>query len=112
MPLITVQTSATSIPKSNEFLKALSAEISKLTRKPEQYVMAILNIGVPMSFAGSSEPSCYIEIKSIGALNPSQMSAAICELVNIKTGINSNRIYISFEDVPASLWGWNGRTFG
>ena len=23
-----------------------------------------------------------------------------------------DRIYISFQDVPASLWAWNGRTFG
>jgi phenylpyruvate tautomerase PptA (4-oxalocrotonate tautomerase family) len=27
-------------------------------------------------------------------------------------GIPIDKIYISFEDVPASMWAWNGRTFG
>jgi len=27
-------------------------------------------------------------------------------------GIPIEMIYISFEDVPASMWAWNGRTFG
>ena len=27
-------------------------------------------------------------------------------------GISDNKIYICFDDVPAEMWGWNGRTFG
>ena len=27
-------------------------------------------------------------------------------------GIAKDRIYIGFDDVNASEWGWNGRTFG
>ena len=29
-----------------------------------------------------------------------------------KIGIPIDKIYISFQDVPASTWAWNGRTFG
>ena len=57
-------------------------------------------------------PSCFLEIKSIGSLNPSEMAKPISDFVNKKMGIPIDRIYISFEDVPASLWAWNGRTFG
>lgn len=36
----------------------------------------------------------------------------ICELIQSRTGIPANRIYIGFDDVQASCWGWNGSTFG
>ena len=51
-------------------------------------------------------------LKSIGSLNPAEMAKPISDFVYEKMGIPIDRIYISFEDVPASLWAWNGRTFG
>ena len=62
--------------------------------------------------AGSHEPCAYVEVKSIGALRPPAMTAAFCELIQERTGIPANRVYIGFEDVQASCWGWNGNTFG
>ncbi|MDC2993729.1 phenylpyruvate tautomerase MIF-related protein [bacterium] len=53
-----------------------------------------------------------MEVKSIGALRPPAMTAAFCELIQARTGIPANRVYIGFEDVQASCWGWNGNTFG
>ena len=60
----------------------------------------------------SSEPCAYVEIKSIGALKPPAMTSAFCELIESRTGIPASRIYVAFEDVNASSWGWNGNTFG
>tara|TARA_Y100001968_G_scaffold270018_1_gene261043 strand:+ start:560 stop:898 length:339 start_codon:yes stop_codon:yes gene_type:complete len=112
MPLIRIQTSINKIDNQDEFLNKLSSEISKLTGKSEQYVMTVLETNIPMTFAGSSFPSCYVEIKSIGALNPPLMSEIICKLISNKTKIPSNRIYISFEDVAPNKWGFDGNTFG
>ena len=112
MPLINVKTSITNIEDPEGLLKDLSMELSKLTGKPEQYVMTLLQTSVPMTFAGSKEPCCYVEIKSIGSIDPSTMTSAFCKLIGNKTGISSQRIYIAFEDIPASLWGWDGKTFG
>ena len=53
-----------------------------------------------------------VEIKSIGALKPPAMTSAFCELSELRTGIPASRIYVAFEDVNASSWGWNGNTFG
>ena len=55
---------------------------------------------------------CYLEIKSIGSLRPSEMAKPLCSFVSEKIGIPINKIYICFEDVPAEMWGWDGRTFG
>jgi phenylpyruvate tautomerase PptA (4-oxalocrotonate tautomerase family) len=57
-------------------------------------------------------PCCFLEIKSIGSLNPSEMSKALSDFINERIGIQLDKIYISFEDVSASMWAWNGRTFG
>ena len=54
----------------------------------------------------NKSPSCFLEIKSIGSLNPSDMAKPISDFVYEKIGIPIDRIYISFEDVPASLY-WN-----
>ena len=112
MPLINVRTSLQSVSDADGLLKALSSTLAQQTGKPEAYVLTLMEVGVPMTFAGSPEPSAYVEIKSIGALKPPAMTAAFCELISERTGIPANRIYIGFDDVKASAWGWNGNTFG
>jgi len=112
MPLITVKTNIADVQAPDILLKGLSAALATATGKPESYVMTLLDSGVPMTFAGSEEPCAYVEIKSIGALTPPAMSDQFCDLINSSLGIPKNRIYICFDDVKASDWGWNGRTFG
>ena len=112
MPLINLRTSLASIDHRDELLLELSAKLAEQTGKPEDYVMTLLETDVPMTFAGSPAPAAFVEVKSIGALHPPAMTAAFCELITSRTGIPADRIYICFEDVPASSFGWNGRTFG
>ena len=112
MPLINIRTSITEATDTNVILKKASAKLAELTGKPEAYVMASLELGSPMLFGGSSEHCCYIEVKSIGAINPSRMSNDLCTLINELLGIKKERIYINFEDIPAKNWGYNGTTFG
>ena len=111
MPLISVKTSAAS-SNGAALLTDLSSTLASLLGKPEGYVITLLEVGVPMTFAGSSEPCAYVEIKSIGALRPPAMTAAFCDLIEARTGIPAQRVYVAFEDVKASNWGWNGSTFG
>ena len=110
MPYINVSTSA-KVDDKKKLLEEISLLISSLTNKSKRFVMAKLNDNCEMYFDDDS-PSCFLEIKSIGSLNPSEISKPISDFVNEKMGIPIDKIYISFEDVPASLWAWNGRTFG
>ena len=112
MPLINVYTSTTTAYDPQELLKSLSQHLSTLTGKPERYVMTKLHTDLVMTFGGTNDPCCYVEVKSIGAIDSQSMSATFCKLIETKTGIPSNRIYIAFEDVPPNRWGWDGRTFG
>ena len=110
MPYINVSTSA-KVDDKKKLLKEISTLISSLTNKSERFVMAKLEDNSEMYFEDEN-PCCFLDIKSIGSLNPSEMAKPISDFVYEKMGIPIDRIYISFQDVPASLWSWNGRTFG
>ncbi|WP_413175129.1 phenylpyruvate tautomerase MIF-related protein [Anabaena azotica] len=117
MPLIKVQTSVASLEKAaiESMLKNLSAKLAKHTGKPESYVMTAFEPETPMTFAGTTEPVCYIEIKSIGTMKPEQtqaMSQDFCQEINQVLGVAKNRIYIEFTDAKGAMWGWNSTTFG
>ncbi|MEM8542870.1 MAG: phenylpyruvate tautomerase MIF-related protein [Cyanobacteria bacterium P01_H01_bin.119] len=117
MPLIKVQTSVAGPDQDTvtTLLKTLSASLAQQLGKSESYVMTAFEGDVPMTMAGSTEPSCYIEIKSVGTMGADKtkaMSRAFCQQVETSLGIAGDRIYLFFSDVPGSMWGWNGRTFG
>ena len=110
MPYINVSTSA-KMEDKQKLLEEISILVSSLTNKSKRFVMAKLDDNSEMYFDDES-PCCFLEIKSIGSLNPSKMAKPISNFVYEKMGIPIDKIYISFEDVSASMWAWNGKTFG
>jgi phenylpyruvate tautomerase len=115
MPLIKVQTSVSTIDRASveAMLKELSAKLATHLGKPESYVMTAFESNVPMTFAGTTEPVCYVEIKSIGKMGDrtKTMSQDFCQHISDRLDIPKNRIYIEFADAQGSMWGWNGSTF-
>jgi phenylpyruvate tautomerase len=116
MPLIKVQASIPAPEQSavQGLLKNLSSALAKHTGKPESYVMTAFEPDVAMTFAGTNDPVCYIEIKSVGSMSSAQtksMSQDFCEQISRALGVPKNRIYIEFADAKGSMWGWNGSTF-
>ncbi len=63
MPLIKVQTSATAPQKTEveSMLLSLSAKLAKHLGKPESYIITAFEPEIPMTFAGNTDPVCYIE---------------------------------------------------
>ena len=110
MPFINISTSE-KVDDKGTLLEEISELISSLTNKSKKFVMAKLDDNSKIYFADES-PACFLEIKSIGSLNTSEMVKLISDFVYEKIGIPIDKIYISFEDLPASMWAWNGKTFG
>ena len=110
MPYINVSTSA-KVDDKKKLLEEIVILISSLTNKSKRFVMAKLDDNCEMYF-NDDAPSCFLEIKSIGSLSPSEIAKPISNFVYEKMGIPIDKVYISFEDVPAKLWAWNGNTFG
>lgn len=114
MPLVKLQTNIEldDVTRQN-LLKQLSALTASQLSKPENYVMVAIESSCSMLFAGTDDPLCYIELKSIGLAESktTSISAALCELVNDLANINPERIYIEFTNAPRAMWGWNNTTF-
>ena len=110
MPYINISTSS-KVADKKKLLEEISILVSSLTNKSKRFIMAKLDDNCEMSF-DDHDPCCFLEIKAIGSLSPSDMAKPISNFVYEKMGIPIDKIYISFEDVSASMWAWNGRTFG
>ena len=110
MPYINVSTSV-KVNDKKKFLEEISILISSLTNKSKRFIMVKLDDNSEIYFNDES-PSCFLEIKSIGSLSPLEIAKPISDFVFEKMGIPIDKIYIYFEDVSASMWAWNGRTFG
>ena len=114
MPYLKIQTNQEIAPEqSSSWLKQASSLVADQLGKPERYVMVVMEPPQPMVFAGSDDPTVFMELKSIG-LSESQtpdLSNALCELAHETLGVAQDRIYIEFSDAPRKMWGWNGATF-
>ena len=111
MPLLNISTNK-EIKSEQMLISKSSAFISSLLNKSENFVMVKLTDSLNMYFSGTNEPCCFIEIKSIGSIEPSKMSNPICEFFSNELEISIDRIYIFFQNVDSSMWAWKGRTFG
>jgi phenylpyruvate tautomerase len=115
MPLLSLVSSAPPPADRPALLAQLSALLSRELGKPERYVMVSLAPRVEMTFAGSTAPACYVELKNVGTLSPGrieELSQTLCAEIARGLGVPADRIYIEFTNVDGALWGWNGSTFG
>ena len=114
MPYLKIQTNhPVETGKASQFIKSASRLVAEGLGKPERYVMVALEPPVPMVFAGSDDPTVFMELKSIGLPESKtpMLSESLCQLVNTELGVPADRIYIEFQDAPRKMWGWDGGTF-
>jgi phenylpyruvate tautomerase len=116
MPFIHVKTSVDAPQKAvvDNLLTTLSANLAQHLGKPESYIMTVFEPNLSMTFGGTFDPVCFIEVKNIGTMSPTQtkaMSQDFCQLISEVLGVSPNRIYLEFADAQRHLWGWNSSTF-
>lgn len=117
MPLIQLDTSCDL--STSEKRETLAKKLSKLAAacigKPEQYVMACVHDKVAMTMGGASTATALVSVKSIGGLSNAvnqKLAAEACQLLQQELGISDDCIYLTFEELPATHWGWKAGTFG
>jgi len=117
MPLIQLATSCdlSDRSKKESIAKSLSRLAAEGTGKPEQYVMACVQDKAAMTMAGESGPCALVAVKGIGGLSPSvnqDLTSRICQMLHEELAIPTDRIYVTFEELAATAWGWDRHTFG
>jgi len=112
MPVLSIQTNAT-VADKEAFLTQASTLVADALSKPESYVMIHVSDNQTMSFAGSTNPLAYVELKSLGLMEQQtrELSKKVCSLLNQQLGIDASRIYIEFSAPERAMFGWNGSTF-
>jgi phenylpyruvate tautomerase PptA (4-oxalocrotonate tautomerase family) len=101
--------------KRETLAKKLSRLAAVCIGKPEQYVMACVHEKVAMTMSGESTAAALVSVKSIGGLSKEvnkKLSAETCQTLRKELGITDECIYITFEELPATHWGWKADTFG
>jgi phenylpyruvate tautomerase PptA (4-oxalocrotonate tautomerase family) len=114
MPLMTIRSAAkigdTAV---SSMLSACSAKLAELLAQPEAYVMTLFDRPASMTMAGTANPCCLVEIRSVVTLSCDQtraMAQAFCPMLEEHLGVPPNRIFLNFTDFHATMWGFNGRT--
>lgn len=99
--------------KKRPFMLAASRSIAETLKKPESYVAVCAMDELDMVWGGSDAPCALCAVNSLGAINlenNKELSEDICELLG-EFGIASDRVYITFTDVPRENMGYDGATF-
>ncbi|HKI59562.1 MAG TPA: phenylpyruvate tautomerase MIF-related protein [Mariprofundaceae bacterium] len=112
MPILNIHTNLP-IGDKEPLLKKASALVAEALAKPEGYVMIRISDHESMSFAGTTEPLAYVELKSIGLEieQTTSLSETLCSFISENLGIEPARIYIEFAAPERGMFGWNSGTF-
>lgn len=108
---------ATNVDMDQDSARRLCEELtdlaSRLLGKPKTYVMAHVEPGRALTFAGTHEPAAFLELKSIGlnAAACGEYSKALCAFVQDKLSASPDRVFIEFKAADGKLFGWNSGTF-
>jgi phenylpyruvate tautomerase len=117
MPLIQLETSCdlSDRSKRESMAKSLSRLAAEGIGKPEQYVMACVQDNVTMTMAGETGPCALVTVKSIGGLGKSvcqTLTGRLCQMLQEELAIPTDRIYVTFQELAPTHWGWDRHTFG
>ncbi|MBW2732241.1 MAG: hypothetical protein JRH20_07585 [Deltaproteobacteria bacterium] len=116
MPLLRLVTNQPVAEERRDILmKRLSKSVANVLGKPESYVMITLEEKTPMLFAGSSEPTGFFEVTSLGSISAEQaqrFSAEISGILAQELNLPANRVYSKYVGwTDRQLWGFKGGTF-
>ena len=114
MPYISIETNKKLISGDfNHKLKRTSEFVAELLGKPEKWVMVAIKPGIPMLYSGDRKPCALVELRSIGLPKDrcGEFSEALCGFLEAEFEISCDRIYIDFQDIDRTMFGWNKGTF-
>lgn len=111
MPYIKIQTNA-EVSDQAGLLKKLSAAAAQGIGKPETYIMTALSSIESMTLGGTSDPTVFIECKSIGLKEEQTagLSDLLCSFCKDELNVPKDRVYIEFSNATGAMWGWDGKT--
>jgi phenylpyruvate tautomerase len=114
MPYLNIQTNVSPVERvRGELLREATALVSQFLGKPEKFTMGAFSGPIGMVFDQNDEAAAFVEVKGLEltAEKVEALAGPLAELVGERLGVESDRIYVVFTDVPRGMWAWDGRLF-
>lgn len=114
MPYLHVQTNANpSEPERSAFLNAATEIISEELKKNKSYVMACIETGLSLNFAGSEVPAAFLELKVLGldASKNEVLATRLSDMARLHLHVDEDRCFSRFVDTPRGYWGLGNDVF-
>lgn len=113
MPFIDCKITKKMTEEQKDLLKTELGKSIALLHKPESYLMVGIADGYDLYFAGKRvESGAYVAVSLFGRVSSAdseKMTAAICDLLSGRLGLDSSKIYVTYQGIAD--WGWNGGNF-
>lgn len=113
MPFIDCKITKKMTEEQKDLLKTELGKSIALLHKPESYLMVGVADGYDLYFAGKKvESGAYVAVSLFGRVSSAdseKMTAAICDLLRGRFGLDSSKIYVTYQGIAD--WGWNGGNF-
>ncbi|HKK68941.1 MAG TPA: phenylpyruvate tautomerase MIF-related protein [Bacteroidales bacterium] len=111
MPYFSLETNR-KIDAKVQFTKAATDFISGLLEKPSKFIMISLKDQHEMRFAGSTDATAFIQLRSIGLPDDNErLISEICRFTEKEINIPAERIYVELIYLKREEFGWNGKSF-
>jgi phenylpyruvate tautomerase len=114
MPYLNIQTNVSPIERvRTALLKEGAALVSQSLGKPEKFTMGAFSGPIGMVFDQNDGAAAFVEVKGL-ELTPEKAAALagpLAELVGERLGVEADRVYVVFTDVPRGMWAWNNKKF-
>lgn len=114
MPYVALQTNlALTDAQQQSLLNHLTVQVAAILKKPEAYMMVVLQPNTCMNMSNSGDACAHVLVKSIGFVENSvaQLSSKLTQLLHDELEIFADRVFIEFCDVSPEKWAWQGKTF-
>jgi len=115
MPYLNIQTNQSLTQESKDkLLRESSRLVADGLGKSEEFMMVAIKDEAPMIFGGVPGSTAFLELKSIGipADKTKAICRSLCDLIYSVADIPPERVYVKFNDVQRSMWGWKGDMLG
>ncbi|MFO7789672.1 MAG: phenylpyruvate tautomerase MIF-related protein [Bacteroidales bacterium] len=111
MPYFSIETNQR-INDGKAFTDSATSFIAGLLNKPEKFIMVSLKGKNEMRFAGTTDLTAFIQLKSIGLPDDKDgLIESVFEFAEKALNTPKNRIYLELTDIKRELFAYNGKSF-
>ena len=113
MPYFRIETNRQIDDAANSALmKKATGFLAEMMGKPEHVIMVTIRPDKPYMFAGTGDPTAFVQIKAVGLKKDKcpEYSSQVCNFIEAEIDVPKDRVFVEFTDIDPTVFGFNGDT--